>query len=321
MAVIEIGNVSLNVSNKTLSTSELYDLRIVGINFCLSILNIFLHGFGSFLLLKTYKWRNMTTQQMIILHISIGELFSNIAWLLIHIFAYFSYGRDTPYFGYCFSVVISLKTVLYFLMMLMTLDRLMATVLNFKYLVLWDPAKTRKTLHIIWCIGILSVIFHVVSYTWKKSSYQNSIVFSFWVYSAVVASLLYIVVAVVTYTVIFLKYKHSREAARQYVPRKQIQQISLIRVFLNSRFFVSLLIILTYLFFRATPNLIYTLYQLVYREKSLGFSYAVRVMLHLGYTSDAMIYIFLQRNVRRNLFNMITRTQDISTRIERETDF
>lgn len=80
------------------------------------------------------------------------------------------------------------------------------------------------------------------------------------IYFKVAESGLFIMVAFVTYAIIFWKYKKSRDAVRQYQDSGNMDENesdSIVQTFLKSRFYVSIIIILTYLMFNTIPFCIF----------------------------------------------------------------
>ena len=110
----------------------------------ISILTLSLHLIGCYLLWKTFNWRNVTTQQLLIFNICICECFINCDWLVIYVLEGCGFGYDSQYFGYSFVIHLSLNGILYMVMMFMTLDRLSAVVLSLKYPQYWTVQRTKR---------------------------------------------------------------------------------------------------------------------------------------------------------------------------------
>ena len=141
----------------------------------------------------------------------------------------------------------ALSTVLFMLMMALTLDRLLAVVLGLKYLSCCTVFRLKKCLVTIWCIGIAYIPLSIVLYHFFGRWFVKVEAIS----ALLATSILFIMVALVTYAVIFWKFMKSRAAVRHSGFSKDVnqQQSSIIRTFHQSRFYVSILIILTYLLF------------------------------------------------------------------------
>ena len=271
----------------------------------ITLIAFLLHLVGCYLLWKTYKWGRVTTQQLLIFHICICECFINCDWLVIHLFVVIGYGIDSTSAGYCIVLYTALSGVLYIIMMVMTLDRLMAVVLSLKYPLYWNAKRTKKVLLAVWIIGGASFICFVVLFKFYGPWYNKVEL----IYVNVSLSLLYIIVALVTYAVIFDKFKKSRHSTRRL--KQDIGKrawTALADTFLKSRFYVSILIILTYLIFNTIPFCVF----IFSRDKNIFLDTesiskkVVSILLHIGYTADAVIYIFLQRDVKKQLFESIS---------------
>ena len=80
-------------------------------------------------------------------------------------------------------------------------------------------------------------------------------------------------------------------------------------MFRNSRFYISVLIISTYLLFVTIPYCVFTFLSsegglLANKTSTLEYHIA-EILINLTYTSDAVIYIFLQGDVRNTLLEMV----------------
>ena len=186
-------------------------------------------------------------------------------------------------------------------MTFMTLDRLMAVVLGLKYPQYWTIRRTKKTLIVIWGIGLLLLILFEILYNFYGQWQEDEGMMNLWVSF----SLLYIVVATVTYAVIFVEYYKSRYTAQRLNDAEQSESnpTSALQLFLKSRFYVSVLIILTYLLFNTIPLCVASFLKNI--EINSQSQSIVLLLLYLGYTTDAVIYIFLQKDVRRQLFQLV----------------
>ena len=125
-----------------------------------------------------------------------------------------------------------------------------------------------------------------------------------------VLSILYVIIATLSYAIMFREYKRSREKTRTKARNgeEDSSHQSTISVFLNSRFYVSVLIVVTYLLFKMIPTLIHNAMSLNYDagdsgDGAVGNSNIFHVMYYLNYTTDGLIYIFMQKRVRRHLWS------------------
>ena len=156
---------------------------------------------------------------------------------------------------------------------------------------------------------VSAVLYHHLGALW----FRNKVA----IYITSAKSVAFIKVSIVTYTVIFWKYKKSRDRMHQFQSpdiTDRNQQSSTLHMFRNSRFYVSVLIIFTYLLFNTIPYCVFTFLiennYLTNKKHITTGSIIAGFMIHLGYTSDAIIYIFLQNNVRKTLSKMVCRGEN-----------
>ena len=264
-------------------------------------LNVLLHSLGCFLLWKTYKWNQITTQKLIVFHLSVAEGLFCLSILVFTALGYFpNYGESWTYLR---SICFMMYFVIYFTMLFMTLDRLMAVVLSFKYQLYWRVGRTKKMLAIIWFVG-----FTLGVCTWiilNHTSIDTSIVLlTAFIYCQLVTSILFVVIALSTYAIIFWTYRKSRNSLRSSGSSNENGQQTT-----QLRFFIPVLIIFTYLIFNSVPLSIWTLTVSSSTSFNSFNSDWFAVLYDLGYMADALIYIFLQSKVRKQLFSCCKRQE------------
>ena len=255
---------------------------------CVSV-NVLLHSTGCFLLWKTYKRSQITTQKLILLHLSIFEGLINLIFLVMYVMHLSvdpqseSYNMILMYFIQ--PVTSSLNYVIIFIMLFMTLDRLMAVVLNLRV------SRTKKVLVAIWIFGLLlSVCFILLRIYMSRSIYK--LIRIIHVYLQLAFSILFVITALLTYAIIFWKYKISRNSLEADSSNGNGQQQHS-----PMHFYIPLLIVSTYVILNATPYIIG-----IFIKKSNEVLFMINILHYLGYMSDALIYIFLQPKVRKELF-------------------
>lgn len=161
-----------------------------------------------------------------------------------------------------------------------------------------------------WIIGFVWSLVNVVLCYFRGAA---------WIYNATMVHvtlaqlIAFTILALVTYSVIFWKYKKSRDSLHRFEisdNTERNEQSSALQMFRNSRFYVSILISTTFLVFITIPFCVDTFLsangQLQNDNYSTSTAYNIAEILgYLGYTSDAIIYIFLQKDVRKTLLGMI----------------
>ena len=253
-------------------------------------LNIVLHSVACYLLWKTYNWTNLTTQQLLIFNLSICEWLVNLSWLVSEVLRLCGY-KETSYDSYTFCIHTATCAVLYMLMVYMTLDRLMAVIFTFGYLRYWTVGRTKKILVFIWAIGtLLAVIFISLFEIFGNKWFYDRRLF----FLSIGVFLFFLALAFITYAVIFWRYSKSRSSADANRTSNEPGQR-----FQRSRFHIPILIMLTYILFNIGPYIFYVVNLLEFNTMIV----VTNVLFALGYMSDSLIYIFMQRNVRAQLIS------------------
>jgi len=187
-------------------------------------------------------------------------------------------------------------SVVYYLdMIYITIDKMMDIVLNIKYPVYWNEQKAKNLLICTWlfasviCVTVVSL--HIsIQFDWKT-------IFFKYVYTTV--GIAFVILAFITYSFIFHKFKQSQTPpVQRSVHTKSIRTIT---VFRKSRFHIPLLIILSFMIFMIVPDLTY-LFVAVLNERKAPLVLAICWISYcISNLIDAWIYIFMQRRVRRHL--------------------
>ena len=253
--------------------------------------NVLLHFTGCFLLWKTYKRSQITTQKLLLLHLSISEGLINLNSVVYYVMHLCIYGQSESYNIYnivLFYIIYPMKSlfyVIFVIMLFMTFDRLMAVVLNLRV------SRTKKVLVAIWIFGLLlSVCFILLRIYMSRSIYK--LIRIIHVYLQLAFSILFVITALLTYAIIFWKYKISRNSLEADSSNGNGQQQHS-----PMHFYIPLLIVSTYVILNATPYIIG-----IFIKKSNEVLFMINILHYLGYMSDALIYIFLQPKVRKELF-------------------
>ena len=261
------------------------------------VINIIIHSLGIHLLRKTMT--SVTSQKLLIFHISLTACLSNFIWLVNQGLLFTGYDETSAAHAHNFGVELMLEGVLYMLMMFMTVDRLCAVVLSLKYPQYWGVKRTKIMLLTIWVIGVSVLIcFQILTYYYGVLYAVDAVI-----YMSVAASLLFVVVAIVTYIVIFWKFKKSRDAMRRLQGPQGSSQSSARLV--KSKFYIPVLIIFTYLVFAAIPY-IWSIGLYIGKVASDSDAEITIIILWVsGYMCDGIIYIFFQRDVRKQLYVLV----------------
>ena len=209
------------------------------------------------------------------------------------------YNETTSLHAHNYAVELMLEGVLYMLMVFMTVDRLCAVLLSFRYPQYWGVDKTKITLVTIWSIGFLVLVcFQILTHFFGVLYAIEEII-----YISVTATLLFVLVALVTYVVIFWKFKRSRDSMRSHQGNEPQGTAG---GFVKAKFYIPVLIISSYLVFAAIPYIwsigLYIGGVAIDSDTEI----TIITLWVTGYMCDGIVYIFLQRAVRKQLWVLLT---------------
>ena len=277
----------------------------------ISLVNILLHTTGIYLLSCLYERNVRKVQQIYFINLSFVECIINVLELvkLIRDIVPFSESNEKTYdmvvtyisiFQYtCFAIIF------YFIMVYITMDRLMEIVLHIKYPIYWNENKAKRLLQGTWiflCLTATTVLLvdKYKTYPWKEICFK---------YVFTTLDFGFLIFTVSTYCFIFQKYKQSRVLPFQRVNKKigLHQNFVIIRsVFRKSKFKIPVLLVITFIVFVIIPDITYLLVAVINR---VSFHAELQAACWISYAvsnfADAWIYIFLQRDVRQLLLKKL----------------
>lgn len=277
--------------------------------------NTILHGLGFYLLMCLYMKGQGNVPQLLVINLSLVECVLNI-FLIIQNSVNYQYlhlkynknatkedtavlktlSRSLGFIGYT-----GLLYLYYAAMIYITVDRALAILLSFKYHHFMTKTKAKIILLATWIFNVSLIISLIVIgavYSWNTIIRFNSLViwYSVSYYIPAFFDFLYLVIALISYAILFSKFVKSK---RQFTNDENHE--SLWTIFHNSKFYVSVLLIFSFLIFTIIPNLIQVGYTINNEDPSNGFGMYAIISLNLSYTVDGIIFIFLQERVRKLL--------------------
>ena len=248
----------------------------------LYLLSIMLHSIGIFLLLTLKHRRN---QDIIIMNLSIAEISMSLCDFSQNILS--RYHNVSAFHIKVLTITqCSLFVVPSFLIMIvLTFDRFLEVYLNIKYHVYVQKFKMKVSLCICWCIGIsIAIILLPLKF---RSINSAAIIFKI-IFPSVEGT--FLLIALVCYIYIFNKFKEMKRTPT--VPTIVRNKLKCVKIF------PPFLIILTFSMFVVAPDTV-NLYLFYISEKGTNFhANALLLFYVLGFISDAVIYIFLQKSMR-----------------------
>ena len=274
----------------------------------LNVANIVLHTCGTYLLYLVNKTYAKTAQQIFLIHLSISETLMNLIECLrrildfILVFGITSYAIvEVRHYLQIISLT-GISFMFYMVMVYITFDRLMNILLNIYYPLYWSVTKTKYLLYGTWCISlfvcvIICIAHYLVGYNWRDGTFT---------YFYPTVDIIFICLAVATYTLIFRKYKQSVMRRRKNkISRKRsvcarTQSSSFERgrrLFQKSRFYIPVLLITSFILFTVASDLIYLFYGLVSGNESENLLIMCWISYAVSNLVDGIIYIFMHHHV------------------------
>ena len=179
--------------------------------------------------------------------------------------------------------------VYYCVMIYLTLDRLWDVLLNIKYHLYWQELRVKCLLTLTWVVGVglsitISLFHRYTEYNWEEAFFK---------YFYPTLEFLFVVVAVITYSIIFNRYRQTR-CAPTHPHRSPTPTPSVFQVFRNSRFYISLLIVSTFFVFMLIPDLIYLFVGVIPNNVTELLSVSCWISYATSNLIDAYIYIYMQ---------------------------
>lgn len=297
------------------------DLFLEVIVVLLGLVIIILHSFGCYCLLCNYKQGKDDVNQIYLINLSINEALGEfIAVSVLHI------PKLTKLFGihlsctfemlqiYCVILLYAVFSFVYYTnMVYICLDKLMDIVLNIKYNVYWNKQRAKKLLVATWFIGCLIWLSLSVStyYTHKhatdltgKCTKRDFYTEKFVGYFYPTFDVLFFIVASISYGFIFHKFKQTRLLPAQISFSKATNSrtsVSSFKAFRQSRFYIPVLLVLTFILLVVVPDIINLVYSIILHKESKILDRFLLICFQLSYLNDAIIYIFIQQQTRRIL--------------------
>ena len=271
--------------NRTIAFTSWYAAYTV-----LASLNSLMHGVGGILLYQTYK-RRKTPQHLLLVNLSLTEFLRNLTRVIICIMFITEGGVTLPAVS-LWTVYVTIITYLYFsAMFLITADRLVATLLNVRHKIVCTPGRTKLLILLSWCVVLVVTV--------TVSAYYHSVYGVLWMFAddtihqtmvyrvIMVLTILYLISVVFCYILIFLKYTRSKRSISH-------SHLSSFQLFKKSKFYVSVLLITTFLLLQVIPYGI-----LIIKGDHLHdvVKMVLNILSEISDTTDFLIYVFMYEPV------------------------
>ena len=278
----------------------------------LNILNLILQCTGAFLLISVFKNNHETVEMVYLINLSITGLIANIVILLEECTYLISksigispnhkiiFEDITHYFHITTYVIFC---AYYMQMIYITLDRLLVVLLNLRYPLYWNEMKSRKLLAATWLVAIVTSVSISIAHGQAGLDHQ----FIFIHYISPIYNIVFVVFSVGTYSYLFHQFRLTRMKPTTSANNalEKAQKESTWQIFRKSRFYVSVLLVISFLLFMVIPNVITVFQRWALNRKSPAAIHFLKIFHQLLFLSNGTIYVLLQPNVRKILWRKL----------------
>lgn len=264
-------------------------------NILLDVFIVFLHGVGVILLLSYHRRGIKKAQNIFIINLSICELLISSTDFVIRLPEVLLEVYDETFGAFQDYMLIFLYSgvsfVYYLDMIFITLDRLLSILLSIRYRVHCTNSRAKRLIQVTWVIGLLfsfiiSAVYHFTEFPWEKALFTYFFPF---------IELIFLILAVVTYILIFRKYRKSLLSFRANIyPGAKYNS----KQFSSSNFYIPVLMISIFVVFMLIPDFVYLFYGIIGGNDSAELSGLCWVSYGISSLSNGYVYIFLQKSIR-----------------------
>lgn len=260
-----------------------------------------------------YRTKRLKSVQMIyFISLSISEALLNLMEVSQRIPEMLTHTKQfTTFLTYMqhYSILVNLSgiwLVLYLTMMYITIDRFCMVRYNFKYQVYWTKKKALYLINITWISSIFFTICIALGEAFLQLPYQE--IFFRYFYPTIDS--LYIILVISSYSYIFHRYQKSfklqHKCSRKTIRRQRASSTQ--QAFSESKFYTSILLVLTFLLFIVIPDLTYMFFgttnpHRAHNKRKNGYESSLlfdicRFSYAIASSIDFFIYVFPQQAVR-----------------------
>ena len=275
---------------------------VVIIRFVLFVIVIICHSIGSYLLMCLQRKGKAKTQHVLILNISGCVIILNILQIIHVVFSLQSPTITVQVTKYI--ILITMYTIyfsVYFsAMVYINIDRLLEVFLNIRYPLHVTTARVKRLLILTWVSGICMGIIIPLLLKISNNSITDIHIRLLYVESSIEVS--YIILTTATYVTIFLRFKVSRRqpSDTRACGSCGVESIGSWKTFRHSRFYIAVLLIITYILFIITPDIISTM------KISENFRNAANITTEIAWILDTLTYIYIDKTMKKLFYQKMT---------------
>ena len=268
----------------------------------LKISNILLHSLGLYLLTCLHKNGGGNVQMVYIMNLSATELIINILSFLRNLPRVVSFSsfnskkfKEIVMYSYIFDYAI-LKFCLYMWMLYITVDRVCGVLLTLTYPRYWNVYKAKCLVAATWLFSVAIFISMALFYEFDKDEVHLFMISNYFI---IIFDFTFVLISTSSYALIFYRFQKTRK--NSYLGTNTSQQ-NLWGIFRRSRFYISVLLISTYIVFTIFPDLMWT-----FGAVGNAHGFLMSILYAVSYLADGVIYIFMQKKVKKILWKRLRR--------------
>lgn len=261
----------------------------------LGLANSFLHSIGSYLIITEQRRQKPDTPQNLFL---INLSFSNVLKNLVFLYLLFIVSMDGKVHSIRVKQMITavgtnLNMMYFCSIVLITGDRLLAAILNLKYRIHCTFKRGKYVIIGQWLFGLFNCAISIKMKWFSSIEPFNCSI-------TVGMDICYLIFVIFSYSFIFKTFFRSKKTSQD-----SGSKISAFKSFRQSRFYVSVLLISSYVIFVVFPDLLGFLLMAIFGEPRISL---IVIWVLLRNTSDFLdwcIYVFAKDSTRKLFFEKI----------------
>ena len=251
------------------------------------LINISLHTIGIYLLRCHQKNTGGDVQDVYIMNMNVVEIALNLFSLLLmllHSVQLVNFAEKIVEYIYIIDHTV-LNFTFYMNTVYLALNKLLNILLNLKYSVYWNIQKAKYLVFGTWIVGVVISVCIILSFELSEFDYEI-----FDMYFFIILDCLVLFVSISSYGYIFHKYKETRRLPFQ---GKHQPNQSIFYIFRKSKFYVCVLLILTFSVFVIIPDLIFECLNIYHANDNVqSLLFVIAFLYAISYSVDAIIYIY-----------------------------
>ena len=264
------------------------------------LLNAIIHSFGCYILISIYQNGSQSANQLYIISLSGSEFITSLLVFIGMLIEYYSDKKISFYISTFYET--GLVLIYYLNMFYITVDKLIEIFLNIRYAVYWNEQKAKILLKVTWLTGILFTLSMIFAFRFAKFDYHISCANYF--YPTI--DFCFLAIAFLTYGFLFHKFKNTRNIPTgNNINGQRVQQRSICQTFRQSKFYISVLLISSFILLKIIPDLIFMLYAKINSNIPKTLRMSCFILYSISSLADAWIYIILQQPVKRKFWKIL----------------